>query len=412
MIKAVIIAGGNGVRMRPLTSSRPKPLLKVADRTIIEHNLDQLQGLVKEVIIVTGYKGEMIRSLIGDRYGKIKVSYVFQESQLGTGDAAKKAAKMIEDRFLLMNGDDIYFRDDIKNCLKKHPSILLGTVKNPSAFGVVECHDDFVKKMTEKPESPPSDALVNTGLYFLDKSIFDFEIGRSSRGEYEFTDYIRALITQQRLYFRTTHKWKPISYPWNLLEANEFLVEKTKRSIKGEIEKGCRIIGDVEVEKGVLIKSGTRIEGPVRIRSGTIVGPNAFIRGDSIIGEDCRIGAGVEIKSSVIGNGTAIPHLSYVGDSIIGDNCNVGGGTVMANFRLDEENVKVDVKGEKVDTGRKKLGSIIGDRVNVGVNCSLMPGTMIGDDSRIGPNSTVKGTIESDSTVFTRFEQVVKRNDE
>ncbi len=413
MIKAVIMAGGNGVRMRPLTLARPKPLLKVAGKTILEHNLGQLQGLVKDVIIVIGYKGEMIRSLIGDRYKKIKVDYVVQESQLGTGHAAREASRMIEDKFLLMNGDDLYFKDDIKNCLKKYPSILLGRVKNPSSFGVVECRGNFVRKITEKPKILPSDeALINTGLYFLNKSIFNFKIEKSSRGEYEFTDYIRALLTEQKLYFKTTDKWKPVSYPWDLLEANEFMAKKIKRLFKGKIENGCWITGDVEIGGETLIKSGTRIEGPVRIGLRATVGPNAFIRGNSIIGDDCRIGAGVEIKSSIIGNGTTIPHLSYVGDSVIGDGCNIGGGTMIANFRLDRENIKVEVKGEKVDTGRRKLGAIIGDKVSVGVNCSLMPGTMIGDDSRIGPHSMIKGIIETGSTVFTDFKQIVKRNDQ
>ncbi len=411
MIKAVIIAGGNGVRMHPLTLEKPKPLLKVAEKTILEHNLDQLQGLIKEVIIVIGYRGEMIRSLIGERYGKIKVKYVVQESQLGTGDAAKKAARMIDDKFLLMNGDDLYFKEDIKNCLKKNPSILLGTVRNPSSFGVVECHDDFVRSIIEKPDNPSSDALVNTGLYFLDKSIFDFSIEKSSRGEYEFTDYIRALIMNKRLYFKTTFRWMPISYPWNLLEANEFLIKETKRSVRGKVDRNCSIIGKVDIERGVLIKNGTRIEGPVRIRSGSIIGPNAFIRGNTIIGEDCRIGSGVEIKSSVIGNGTAIPHLSYVGDSVIGEYCNIGGGTVVANFRLDEKSVTVNVKGEKVDTGRKKFGMVLGDRCNIGVNCSLMPGTVIGSDSVIGPNSMIKGTIKDGSVIFNRFDQVIKENE-
>ncbi len=411
MIKAVIIAGGNGVRMHPLTLEKPKPLLKVAEKTILEHNLDQLQGLIKEVIIVIGYRGEMIRSLIGDRYGKIKVKYVVQESQLGTGDAAKKAARMIDDKFLLMNGDDLYFKEDIKNCFKKHPSILLGTVRDPSFFGVVECHDDFVRSMTEKPDNPLPDVLVNTGLYFLDKSIFDFKIEKSLRGEYEFTDYIRALIMNQRLYFKTTYKWMPVSYPWNLLEANEFLIKETKRSVKGKVDRNCSIIGKVDIERGVLIKSGTQIEGPVRIKSGSIIGPNAFIRGNTIIGEDCRIGSGVEIKSSVIGDGTAIPHLSYVGDSIIGECCNIGGGTVVANFRLDEKSVTVNVKGEKVDTGRKKFGTVLGDRCNIGVNCSLMPGTVIGSDSIIGPNSMIKGTIKDGSVVSNRFDQIIKENE-
>ncbi|MGI6636865.1 MAG: bifunctional sugar-1-phosphate nucleotidylyltransferase/acetyltransferase [Minisyncoccales bacterium] len=403
MLKAVIIAAGNGVRMQPLTFERPKPLLRIVDKTILEHNLDQLQGVVKEVIIVIGYRGEMIKQRIGDKYGKIRVRYVVQEDQLGTGDAAQKAAQLIDDKFILLNGDDLYLKEDIKATIKKHPSILLGRVKNPSSFGVVECYDNFVKNITEKPENPPAEALVNTGLYFLDKSIFSFAIGKSPRGEVEFTDYIKALITQERLYFKTTSNWIPISYPWNFLEANRLMVGKESKSIKGNIEKNCVIIGNVRIEKGALIKSGTRIEGPVYIGEDTIIGPNAFIREKTIIGRDCRVGAGVEVKASVIGDKTNLPHLTYIGDSVIGDRVNIGGGTILANFRFDKKNIKVNVKGERVDTGFNKLGAIIGDGVSVGINCSIMPGTVIGNDSIIGPGSIVKGDVEKEVILRSQF---------
>lgn len=398
MIKAVIIAAGNGTRMRPLTLTRPKPLLKIIDRTILEHNLKQLKGLVEEVIIVIGYKETMIRSVIGDFCNGIKISYVVQESQFGTGDAAKKAIHLIDSKFILLSGDDIYFKEDIKECLKKCPSILLSSIDNPSSFGVVECNNNFVKSLVEKPENPSLDSLVSTGLYFLDKSIFNFNIKKSPRGEYEFTDYIRALIVNQNLYFKKTDKWIPVSYPWNFLEANEIMLENIKRSIMGKVESNCSIIGKIVIEKGSLIKGGTQIEGPVYIRSGTIVGPNAFIRGKTVIGQNCRIGAGVEIKNSVIGDGTNVPHLSYVGDSVIGENCNIGGGTVMANFRFDSKNIRVDIKGNKIDTRRSKLGSILGDNVSIGINCSLMPGTMIASNFIMEPNSVIKGTkYESDN---------------
>lgn len=387
------MAAGNGTRMYPLTLTRPKPLLKVGDRTILEHNLDQLQKIVKEVIIVIGYRGDMIRSLIGDRYGGIKIRYVVQKEQLGTGDAAQKASEMIDDKFILMNGDDLYSGDDIRSCIKKYPSILLAQVKNPSSFGVVECQGEFVKSMVEKPENPPSGSFINAGLYFLDKSIFDFEIDKSSRGELEFTDYIRALITQERLNYIKTDRWLPVSYPWNLLEANELFLEEIKRVVNGKVDKNCLIIGQVEIEKGAIIKSGTRIEGPVCIGSGSVIGPNAFIRRGTIIGNDCRIGSGVEIKSSIIGDNSAVAHLSYIGDSVIGDNCNIGGGTITANLRFDRENVKVLVKGERIDTGRIKFGAVIGDSASVGINCSIMPGTTIAADATTDPGSVIKGDV-------------------
>ena len=181
------------------------------------------------------------------------------------------------------------------------------------------------------------------------------------------------------------------------------MVGKESKSIKGNIEKNCVIIGNVRIEKGALIKSGTRIEGPVYIGEDTILGPNAFIREKTIIGRDCRIGAGVEVKASVIGDKTNLPHLTYIGDSVIGDRVNIGGGTILANFRFDKKNIKVNVKGERVDTGFNKLGAIIGDGVSVGINCSIMPGTVIGNDSIIGPGSIVKGDVEKEVILRSQF---------
>ncbi len=408
MIKAVILAGGNGVRMNPLTLTKPKPLMPIINKTIIEHNLDQLEGLVKEVIIVIGYKGDMIKSLIGDNYGKIKVRYVVQKSQLGTADAAKQALHFLEDKFILMNGDDLYFREDIKKCLKKYPSILVGKVFNPSFFGVVDCYNDFVRGLIEKPETSDSNALVNTGFYFLHKSIFDFNVEKSSRGEYEFTDYIKAFILNHRLYFRKTDNWIPVSYPWNLLGANEVLLSSLKRDVKGRVEKGCTINGRVVIEKGAYIKSGTYIEGPVFIGSGTTIGPNAYIRGKSVIGENAKIGTSVEIKNSMIGNNTFIPHLSYVGDSIIGDNCNIGAGSIMANFRFDKSSIKVMIKDQLIDSGREKLGAVIGDNSSIGVNSSLMPGVLIGSDSIVGPHSLVKKNVSKGTNYFSELRESIK----
>ncbi len=391
MIKAVILAGGNGVRMQPMTFTRPKPLLSVVDKTILEHNLDELNGLVKEVIIIIGCKGEMIKSLVGDNYKGIKIRYVVQEEQVGTGDAAKKSADFLDDKFILLNGDDIYSRNDIKNVLKKHPSILLGKVKNPSFFGVVERKNGFVENLMEKPEKFPEDPMVNTGLYFLNKSIFDFKIEKSSRGEYEFTDYIRKLLLNEKLYPVEAKEWIPVSYPWNLLEANEILMNRTERSIKGLIEKNCTIEGEVRIEKEAIIKNGTYIKGPVYIKKGAVIGPKSIIHGKTIIGEKSCIEGGSEIKNSIIGDGTVIKPLTYIGDSIIGDNCLLEAGVILNNF--NEKKVESVVKDKKINTERNKFGSVIGDNVKIGANSSLTPGIMVKSDSTIKQSSLIDKNI-------------------
>ena len=130
------------------------------------------------------------------------------------------------------------------------------------------------------------------------------------------------------------------------------------------------------------------------------IGPNAYIRPYTVIGDNCHIGNACEVKASIIMNGSKIPHFNYVGDSIIGENCNLGAGTKVANLRLDEKNIKVPVKNELVDTGRRKLGVIMGDNVHTGINVSIDVGTMIGAYTYIAPGARVKGVVGTKSRVY------------
>ncbi|MBL7150064.1 MAG: NTP transferase domain-containing protein [Candidatus Pacebacteria bacterium] len=397
-LQAIILAAGKGKRFQPLTNGRPKPLLKVLNKTILEYNLDQLNNLLKEVVLVVGYQGEKVKNLIGESYKNLKIKYVFQKAQLGTGNAAKKALSLIGDKFLLLNGDDLYDREDIKKCLKKYPCILLARAKNLSNFGIVSCEGKFVKGIIEKPKEP-ADNLVNTGLYFLPKSIFNFKIKKSPRGEYEFTDYLGEFIKKEKLFFIKAKNWKSLSYPWDLFEVNEFLLKREKGIREGKVEKNSQIKGKIIIEKGTLIKSGSYLQGPIYIGKNSQIGPNCYIRGPVSIGENCVLGQAVEIKNSIIGANAKIFHLSYVGDSIIGENCNLGAGTITANLRFDQKTIKLITDGKLVDTKRKKFGCILGDNVEAGINVSIMPGVLIGSDCLIYPNSLVKRNIK-DKEIF------------
>jgi bifunctional UDP-N-acetylglucosamine pyrophosphorylase/glucosamine-1-phosphate N-acetyltransferase len=377
MIQAVIMAAGKSTRTWPLTLTKPKPLLKVMNKEIIKHNLDALQGLVGEVIIIVGFKKEMIIEEIGHKYGKLKIRYAEQKTQLGTGHALKYVEKLIKGKFIVMGGDDIFSKKDIKACLRHKYAVLGCKVEDPGRFGVFVVKGKEVKKVVEKPKKFVSD-IANAGLYVFDKSVFKFKLRKSQRGEYEIIDYINALIKKERVVCENVKgRWLSVGYPWDLIEANSVLVSEMKNDIKGKVEKNVIVKGKLKAGKGTKILSGTYIKGNVIIGENCLIGPNCYLRGNTSIGDGCHIGQAVEIKNSVIMDNAKVPHLSYIGDSVIGENSNLGAGTITANLKHDNKNVRSVVKGKIVDTGRRKFGTIIADDVHTGIKTTIYPGRKI-----------------------------------
>ncbi len=375
-MKAIILAAGNGTRMRPLAEKIPKPLLKVGGKPIIDYNISNIRDHVEEIIIVAGYKKEIIE----ERYGSDeKIKIVVQDPPLGTADAALKAEKFIDDTAVIMNGDDIYGKDVSK--LKNYDrAFLVAESETPEKFGVFEKKGKKIVGIKEKPDNPPSN-LVNVGCFKVCKNFFNHlkKVEKSERGEYEITDAMQEYLEKEDIGFVKTDTWYPCSYPWQLLEANEKILGSIHRKIDGEVSESAVINGEVIVEKGAVIKENTVIEGPAIIKKGCRIGPMAHIRPFTVIEEDVKISKS-EVKNSVVCEGTALPHFNYVGDSYIGKNVNFGAGSITANLRNDGENVKVKVKGELLETGRKKIGAFVGSDTKIGVNCTLNPGVKVGAD--------------------------------
>jgi bifunctional UDP-N-acetylglucosamine pyrophosphorylase/glucosamine-1-phosphate N-acetyltransferase len=180
-----------------------------------------------------------------------------------------------------------------------------------------------------------------------------------------------------------------IGRPWDLLDANEYFLSGLQSVASGEIEPLATLKGSVSVGEGTIIKNGSYIVGPVIIGKNCDIGPNCYIRPGTSIGDNVRIGNAVEIKNSIIMKGTHIGHLSYVGDSIIGERCNFGAGTKVANLRHDGRTIRVTLKGKIMDSGRKKLGTIMGDDVHTGINSMINVGAVIESKAMIGPGELV-----------------------
>ncbi len=399
MVQCVILAAGEGKRMRPLTGSRPKVMLPVANRPMLEHLITAVRDTgITGFILVVGYEEGAVRHYFGDgSWLGVEIRYVTQKHQRGTGDAVMSARPHLKGDFLLMNGDMILSSDDIRAVLLSPiPAIGVCSSDHPRDFGVVTVENRLVTGLEEKSEHPPSN-LINAGIYSFTTDIFTHLEGitPSPRGELELTDALIPFIRNRQLSAVTLTSWSDLGYPWDLIGANERLLQDLKSEIAGEVEDGVVLRGAVRIGKGTVVRSGTCIEGPCIIGEDCRIGPHAYIRGSTVIGNNCHIGHCIELKNSIVMNNTNIPHFNYVGDSVIGSGCNFGAGTKIANLRHDKQTVRIT----GIDTRRKKMGAVIGDDVLFGINCSVNTGTVVGNRCRVAPQTFIDGTYGDDTVV-------------
>jgi len=396
-MKAVVLVAGKGTRMEPLTSGCSKVMLQVANKPILEHILNSaIEAGIEGFVFITGYLEEQIKEYFGNgsKWG-VSIEYVQQKEQLGTANAIGCAKGYVDGAFLVLNGDMLIGQEDLKALISRieEAVICVKEVENPSDFGVLETDDSRVVRIIEKPKNPPTN-LANAGIYLFRQSIFDFidRTRASVRNEFEITDSIQMLIDSGAAvgYSPLEGRWIDIGYPWDLLKANEYLLKGLEGSCEGTVEPNATVKGEVVIGKGTLIRNGSYIEGPVIIGENCDIGPNCFIRPSTAIGNHVRVGNAVEIKNTIIMKDTHVGHLSYVGDSVIGHRCNFGAGTKVANLRHDGKNIKVMIKNRILDSGRRKLGVIMGDDVHTGINTSINIGTIMEKGRYTYPGEVVK----------------------
>ena len=395
----VVLAAGEGKRMRPLTSKRPKVMLPLANRPMLEHLLVAARDAgITSFVFVVGYGEREIRRYFGDGTNwDAEISYAPQRQQAGTADALRSARDFVSGKFLALNGDMIVKTSDLSNLMNTQaPCMCISETDHPSDYGVVKVADGKVTSLEEKSKQPVSN-LINAGAYLFDTSIYDLvdKVRPSSRGELELTDALSVLIERGELSAYRLSTWMDVGHPWDMLDANATLMAGLTSENKGQVEDGVTLKGLVVIGEDTIVKSGTYIEGPCVIGRNCSIGPHAFFRGSTSIGDGCHIGHSTEIKNSIIMAGTKIPHFNYIGDSVIGSDCNFGAGTKVANLRHDHANVKVC----RIDTRRKKFGAVIGDNVQFGINCSINVGSLIGSRAAFAPGSCISGCIGEDTVV-------------
>jgi glucose-1-phosphate thymidylyltransferase len=397
---AVVLAAGQGSRLKPFTMTRPKVMIPVANKPILEYVVNALQesGII-DIVMVVGYKREKIMDYFGDGHAwGVDITYVEQNPQLGTAHALRQVADHVNDHFLLVNGDTMVNASDIKRVMNVElcDAVMLTTHASPAQkYGVVETNNGLVKNIEEKPKGQDNGNIVNAGVYRFSMKIFEFlrSMDISERGEYEITDAIKKMISREYA-VRGIHSismWMDALYPWDLLEMNSALLKRQVFENHGIMEKDAHVSGPVAIGHNTIIRSGSYIMGPACIGDNCDIGPNTVILPDTSIGSNCRIEPFTSISNSILMNNVKVGSLSHISGSIVGEGTIIGAG-----FIGEEGDAMVEADGRLKEAS---IGSIIGDNTNIAGRVLSSPGNIIGSRCRVGAGIVVRSNIMDHTVV-------------
>ena len=394
-MKAVILAAGEGKRLRPFTETMPKVMLPVANKPVLEYVFDAVKNSgIDEIIVVVGYKKEVIMEYFKD-YEDAKINYVVQDKQLGTAHALLQAKKHINDSFIVLSGDNIIDKNSISNLIKEKSeySILIKEHPNPSKYGVVFLEKNILKKIIEKPKEEVG-KFISTGIYKLPSSIFNDIKKLTSQGSYALTSVIQSIVKEdKKINTVTADSWMDIVYPWDLLTVNEAMLHNAPASINGIIEKGVTMKGAVSIGKNTTIYSGCYIVGPVIIGDNCEIGPNACIFPSTTICNNSVVNPFSEINNSVIMDDVQVRSNSFISHSIIGKGSIIGN-----NFSNIPGKATVEIENEFKKL--ENLGAIVGEDCNIASNVVVESGILIGRRCEVGSLNRITKHISSNSKVM------------
>ncbi len=405
-MQAVILAAGQSSRFWPL-NSRHKSLLKIMGRPLIWYTIEGLKWVeTNDLVIIQGSKKDVEEELKNYNLG-LNTHYVIQETSKGMGDAVFQAKDFLKEQFFVSNAERIDGGRYAEFLFGKQKSsgvnlVLFGIqTDKPWLFGIVDLDGDKVKDIIEKPKKgkEPSDIRV-IGTYLLPKNFLDY-YKRVSEHQYAFEDALSLYIKENDVRIVITQMEVPsLKYPWDLFRTNKLLMDKFLRT---EIKKSAQISKNVVIEGNVYIGENVRIfenaviKGPCYIGDNCVIGNNSLIREYTNLEKDVLIGAFAEVTRCIFQEDVHT-HSGYFGDSIFEKGCRLGAGTITANVKINRGEIKSVVKGEKINTGLKSLGVIVGENTKIGIHCSLMPGILIGSNCMIGPNLVVSENIKDNIT--------------
>jgi len=359
-MKAVILVGGEGTRLRPLTCNKVKPLVPVLNRPFLEHLVDHLKRHgIREIILTLGHLAEQIQEYFGDggRFG-VSMTYLIEDSPLGTAGGVKNAEPLLETSFLVFNGD-IFSDIDLTNMMDFHrekkadTSIALTPVDDPTPYGVVETDaEGRVERFVEKPRREEvTTNMINAGIYIMELHVLDY-IARNVFFTFERDVFPSLLETGKAVYgYPSQAYWIDIGTPEKYLKLHHDLLQRCT------VDKGIRFEGES------FVHSSARIEGPVLIGEGCFISKDCTIRGPAVLGSKCRIEGGAVIEGAVLWQNCRVGEKARLRNCVVASGC------------------CIEEQSEVLDE------CVLGDNVIIGKGNRLSKGIKIWPDRSIEPNT-------------------------
>ncbi|ATW89136.1 glucose-1-phosphate thymidylyltransferase [Halohasta litchfieldiae] len=390
---AVVLAAGEGIRLRPLTANRPKPMLPAGTRPILEHVLNALiDAGVDDIHLVVGYQANRVRSYFDSTYRDVPITYHTQANQLGSGHALLQARDGPDGPFLLVNGDQIIDHRIVEAVSEAHGdgTATLAVVEGPEAvdYGAVHLDGSEVTELIEQPASGEF-RLFNAGVYAFTEQIFEtLETLSVERGELPLTDAIQQLIADDNHSVsgvRTDHFWMDATHPWDLLSLSRELLSR------GWVDAPT-VDTDIYVAESAHVHPDATLVGPVVVDSDAVIEAGAVVGPYAAIGASTTVGSGSVVSDVVVDTDTVIGSNTTAIELVAGQGCEIGAALTAAGGPADvvlDEQVYSNVD----------LGGVIADRVDIGGGATLEPGALIGPGSTIGAGVIIRGHINAGSEV-------------
>lgn len=392
---AVVLAAGEGTRLRPLTRNRPKPMLPAGNRPIVEYVLDALiEAGIKRICFVVGYKRSRVQEHFGPTYRDVPIQYVVQSKQLGSGHALQQAEEKLDGSFVVVNGDRVIepsIVTDVLEAAQEDDSATLAVLERPveSRYGAVVMRDSTIVELIEKPESDEY-RLVNAGVYVFDQRIFDALSETPRRnGSLLLTDAVDLLVYEATVRgIKTEGLWADATYPWDLLTVSHKILEHGHELVDGQQPRE-----GVWIAESAIVHDNATLLSPVVIGPDCELGPGTVVGPDVALGRNVTVGANATVERCVIDADTRIDAGSTLLDCVAGQDVDLGAGTIVPGGPADVQVNESLFRDER-------LGAVFADRVQAGGGIRCEPGALVGTNARIGAGVVVNGHVPEGAEVI------------